>query len=470
MSLKSLSLSSIISEMRALAEVENISPADNRRLDQLTAEYEARMVRRAEAQSRVVERASGVDEDAHPSPTVIRRRTRAEVFATEARNAREAADLAARAIDVVESEGGREVKPEVRSLIERHPGFAEQFRATADPAYASAFARLVLAGDAGRAMLSMSDEERSAMQRVSVAEMRAVAVSPDTAGGYAVPQLLDPAIVVNNDGTIGRVRDLARVVTGISDKFTGINSAGITAAWSAEGSEVADGSPELQSNDITAHRATAFVPFSIEVEADWQGMVEQMRVLLADSKDRLENSAFISGDGSGKPYGIVNRLDASTTTEVIVTTSGQIGSVDIYKVLAELPPRYRSNASWVASLSVLNEIRAIGDDKLGNYVTDLTGGYGFALLGRPVFENSEMDAMVTTTAAANFAVVGDLSGYTIFDRLGSARVELVSHLFGSNQRPTGQRGLLYFWRVGADLTAGAASTEPGMRLLINKTS
>ncbi len=35
-------------------------------------------------------------------------------------------------------------------------------------------------------------------------------------------------------------------------------------------------------------------------------------------------------------------------------------------------------------------------------------------------------------------------------------VELVPHLVGANRRPTGQRGLLAYWRVGAGLINPAA--------------
>jgi HK97 family phage major capsid protein len=53
--------------------------------------------------------------------------------------------------------------------------------------------------------------------------------------------------------------------------------------------------------------------------------------------------------------------------------------------------------------------------------------------------------------ADNFGLVlGDFgNGYIIVDRVG-LNVELVPHLFGANQRPTGQRGFLAWWRVGAE--------------------
>lgn len=44
-----------------------------------------------------------------------------------------------------------------------------------------------------------------------------------------------------------------------------------------------------------------------------------------------------------------------------------------------------------------------------------------------------------------YLLFGDFSQFLIVDRVGMS-VELVPHLFGSNQRPTGQRGIYAVWR------------------------
>jgi HK97 family phage major capsid protein len=66
-----------------------------------------------------------------------------------------------------------------------------------------------------------------------------------------------------------------------------------------------------------------------------------------------------------------------------------------------------------------------------------------SLLGRPWNEASFMDN--TVAAGKHPLVYGDFSNFVVTQRVG-ATVELIPHLFGSNQRPTGQRGLLH---VGA---------------------
>ena len=62
-----------------------------------------------------------------------------------------------------------------------------------------------------------------------------------------------------------------------------------------------------------------------------------------------------------------------------------------------------------------------------------------------------------TTDAADILILADMqSAFTIYERVGMS-VEPVSHLFGSQGRPTGQRGLWAWFRVGSDLTNSAAA-------------
>jgi HK97 family phage major capsid protein len=59
----------------------------------------------------------------------------------------------------------------------------------------------------------------------------------------------------------------------------------------------------------------------------------------------------------------------------------------------------------------------------------------------------------TTTTGQRIAIYGDMkTAFRIVDRIGMA-VELVPTLFGSNRRPSGQRGLFAYWRTGSGVVA-----------------
>jgi HK97 family phage major capsid protein len=116
----------------------------------------------------------------------------------------------------------------------------------------------------------------------------------------------------------------------------------------------------------------------------------------------------------------------------------------------------------MSSIDVQNEVRGFDTSGgLSNQTVDLTAPYSFALLGKPYYENSAFPAFTGTTGASNILVVGDFRNYVIFDRIGS-RVELVPHLLGSNRIPNGKRGLVFWWRVGAD-----SVNDSAFRMLLN---
>ena len=52
------------------------------------------------------------------------------------------------------------------------------------------------------------------------------------------------------------------------------------------------------------------------------------------------------------------------------------------------------------------------------------------------------------TTGQLIAVIGDFRYYVIADRLGLT-LEVIPHLFDTNNMPTGQRGLYAYWRNGA---------------------
>jgi HK97 family phage major capsid protein len=189
-----------------------------------------------------------------------------------------------------------------------------------------------------------------------------------------------------------------------------------------------------------------------------------MGELFQEAKDVLETAAFATGSGTAdNPYGILTDLfTASGTVGVLPTTDGQFGAVDVRAVFGALGPRYRPNAAFMSSIDTMNEVRGFDTSGgLSNQTVNLTEPYSFNILGRPYYENSGFPDFTGTTGAANILVVGDFRNYVIFDRIGS-RTEFVPHLMGANGRPSGSRGLYFWWRVG-----GKTVNTNAFRLLLN---
>jgi HK97 family phage major capsid protein len=345
---------------------------------------------------------------------------------------------------------GRSTLDTVARYVETDTGdaFSRYVTVAADPAYRSAFTKLL--GNPTMGQYEWDDAERQAFARTQELQ-RAMALT-DVAGGYMIPFDLDPAIVLANGGTSNTaLRSAFTVRSTVSDVWRGITSAGVTASWDPEAAEVSDDSPTLGEVAIPVYKGQAFIPFSFEVGMDATNFAAEMAKLLADAKQRLEATAFITGSGIGQPTGLITSAVAAGRT-VASATADTYTAADVYALKRALPPRWRDGASWLANDDVYDLTRqfSTGTGPQSAFWTDFGGDTPARLLGRPVYETSEMDGTLTAGANNYLLAYGDLRQYFVVDRVGS-QVELVSHLFGANGRPTGQRGFLMWFRTGGAL-------------------
>jgi len=102
----------------------------------------------------------------------------------------------------------------------------------------------------------------------------------------------------------------------------------------------------------------------------------------------------------------------------------------------------------MANLSVINLMRQMETTNGARLFPELSNTTP-SLLGRPIYENSVMDGTINASAENLLLAVGQPSQYLICDKIGST-LEIVQNLFGSNRRPTGQRGALLWFRTGGD--------------------
>lgn len=318
------------------------------------------------------------------------------------------------------------------SIDDKNGTLARRILVSGSPVYERAFGKAALAGNTN----GLTTEERTAL-----------ALGTDTNGGYAVPFMLDPSVILTSDGTINPLRRIARVVQIVGKEWQGLTSSGITVSRDSEATEVSDDGPTFAQPTVRTVKVQGFVPFSIEIEQDWATMRSEMTMMLADAKETEEATSFITGDGTGNnPGGVPGSLDYATCQ---VDGGGSFTSADLYAVEEDLAPRWRARASWMANRSIYNRVRQLGSASDGGDLWVRLGqGLPPELIGYPAYEAS---TMTTTTAGTNdrLLVFGDFSQFLIVDRVGMS-VELVPHLFATGaNRPNGQRGLYAFWRNNA---------------------
>jgi HK97 family phage major capsid protein len=318
--------------------------------------------------------------------------------------------------------------------------FARYLLAVDSPAYKRAFTKYLATGDS-----SMMDRQEQVAWSGGQMAYRAMSLT-GSAGGFAVPFVLDTTILNTNNGVANPIRSIARVEQITVDEWRGITSAGITASYVAEATEATDNSPTLAQPTVSTERAHAFVPFSIEIGMDWSSIQGDLTTLFRDAKDVLESSKFVSGSGTNEPFGVLT----GTTNTVAAAAGLTITLANLYSLKNALPPRYRNGGApaFLANVAVLDRFRQF--DTVGSqtavWQNGLQAGLPDSLLGYRVYEASDISGTITN--AVKHVVFGDFSRYLIIDRVGLT-VEVLPHMLGTNRLPTGQRGMYAYWRNGA---------------------
>jgi len=339
----------------------------------------------------------------------------------------------------------------VMDLLERADdkfgSFAKRILATGSPVYDRAFGKAVMDG----------------LHTLTGEEQRAMALSPTSAGGFAVPFQLDPTVILTSDGSTSPLRQIARVEQITSKTWQGITSSGVTVSRSGEAIEAGDNDFAIGQPEVSPTRVIANVEFSVEIDQDWPQLRSEIARLLADAKDREEDSSFVVGDGQGTtPFGVVTTLNIAS--EVAMASAGALTAGDLYDLEAELPVRYRGRAQFLANKSTYNKIRGLSTGHDGGELwVRLASGQPSELLGYPAREASAMDSI--GEADGRVLLFGDFSQFLIVDRLGM-QVELQPHVLGAaNRRWTGQRAIVAVWRNNSKIL-----NHNAFRVMVDPTS
>lgn len=318
--------------------------------------------------------------------------------------------------------------------------------------YIGAFEK-VMVGDT----ISLTDVERAA-----------IAVGTNTAGGYLVPTHLDPTLIMTNAGAKDVLRGMSRVVTlvGGANKWNGVTTAGSTASWDAELTEVSDDTPPIAPVQIPVFSAKSLIQASIESFEDITGLAGDVQMLLQDSRVRLEAAAHMTGNGTTQPTGIFTALLANGASIVSLTTGRTFTRADLARVTNALGDRWTDGSEWLMHPAVLEEIAALGTVLGASYSVDMTQRPAEQLLGFPVRRSFTAPSVNSTTTVDPLAVFGDFSNYVIVDKPGSTAIEFIPHLFNtSNNLPDGRRAWYMHFRNGAD-----SVNDLALRVLVDKTT
>lgn len=248
----------------------------------------------------------------------------------------------------------------------------------------------------------------------------------DSLGGYAVPFKLESQIL-KKESDVNIMRRLCSSQTvSTPDTHWNVDLGGTATGWVGELTarsntdvptldRIGINWGEIYANPKASYRLLDDAGFNVEA---WysQSVAEAFG-------DKCEE-AFLTGDGTNKPKGILSYTFATTndSTRAFQTFQNVAGSItadsiiDLYYSLRQV---YRgNNTCWLMNPTTIQALRKL-KDKNDNYlwIDNVANGMAGTLLGRPVYESRFMP---TANTAGNKAILfGDFKkAYTIFDLHG----------------------------------------------------
>ena len=276
---------------------------------------------------------------------------------------------------------------------------------------------------------------------VSYEVRNALQIGVDSEGGYLCPDTFANELV---KGLTARniVRDLAHVfkTTSGQHKIPVVATRG-TASWIEEEGPIPEGDDVFSQQYIGAHKVGTLIKVSEELLNDSAFDLE--KYFIDEFSRRIgnkEEAAFLTGDGAGKPTGLLNDAEVGVTAASATTVTAD----ELIDLFYSLDAPYRINAVWLVNDSTMRVIRKLKDQN-GQYLWQkaLHEGEHETLLGKPIFHSPFAPEIAAGAKAIAF---GDFSYYWIGDRQG-----ITFRRLNERYADTGQVGFLATKRTDGKL-------------------
>lgn len=272
----------------------------------------------------------------------------------------------------------------------------------------------------------------------------ALQIGTDTEGGYLVPDEFERTLVEALDDE-NIFRRLANVITTSSgDRKIPVVASKGTASWIDEEGAIPESDDSFGQVSIGAYKLGTMIKVSEELLNDSVFNLETyISKEFARRIGNKEEDAFFTGDGSGKPTGI---LAATGGAQLGVTTASATAITidEVLDLFYSLKASYRNKAVFVMNDATVKAIRKLKDGQ-GQYLwqPSLQAGTPDTIMNRPLYTSAYVPTIAST---AKSIVFGDFSYYWVADRQGRVFKRL-NELYAA----TGQVGFVATQRVDGKL-------------------
>jgi len=297
--------------------------------------------------------------------------------------------------DAMEADA-RSIKDQI-DIIERTAEMKKELAANAEVREAApkatksgAFEKYLRSG-----MSALNANERSLM-----GELRGQTTSPDSAGGFLVPQgfsnELDVATLFT--GEVERLAKKLNTAGGALLDYPTINDTATDAALTAEAAAVGVQDMTFANAQLSAYNYASQVKVSMQLLQD---NAFDLNSFLAEAMGeriaRVTNGAFTSGTGSSQPQGIITGATLGNTA----ASATAIAADDILDLIHSIDPSYRNKPSFglMAHDNVIAAIRALGLGSANDFpifIPSMEAGQPDKLFGYNIYYNNDMESAITT--------------------------------------------------------------------------
>lgn len=277
----------------------------------------------------------------------------------------------------------------------------------------------------------------------------ALQIGTDSEGGYLVPDEYEHTLVeaLEEENIFRQMAKVIQISSG--DRKIPVVTAKGTASWIDEEGAFTESDDSFGQVSIGAYKLGTMIKVSEELLND--SIFDLESYILREFARRIgakEEEAFFTGNGQGKPLGVL-ATTGGAQTGVTATSATAITADELIDLFYSLKSPYRKKSVWVLNDSTIKAIRKLKDSN-GQYLwqPSFVADNPDTILSRPVKTSAYMPAIA---AGAKSIAFGDFTYYWIADRQGRSFKRL-NELYAA----TGQVGFLASQRVDGKLILSEA--------------
>ena len=212
-------------------------------------------------------------------------------------------------------------------------------------------------------------------------------------GGFLVPEEISNAILKKMGGDDSLMAKTTAIQVGGNALTINVDenqpwNGGVQAYWTAEGASITESKPAFKQASWRLQKLAAMVKATDELLDDATALESYILASAPNAIMHQVNKAILTGNGVGKPTGIINSPFTVTVAKEGTQTADTVLAPNILKMYSRMFPTSRTNAAWYINPAVEEQLRMMVDGN-NNYIYLAPGSqmnqspYG-TLLGRPV--------------------------------------------------------------------------------------